>query len=100
MARISWENNILGFIPKTDWLDIPFQIQRPNDPADLLFGDQRTDNLVAEWESIAAEYQIPVMAQFHAFDTESQTTLRVPIDHHNIEKGLIKVKINQSEKSL
>ena len=98
MPRIAWENNILGFVPKTDWLDIPFQIQRPNDPADLLFGDQRTDNLVAEWESIAAEYQIPVMAQFHGFDTESQTTLRAPIDHHNIEKGLIKVKINQSER--
>lgn len=95
---IKWENNILGFIPKTDWLDVPFQITRPNDPADLLFGDQKTDNLVAEWESIASEYQIPVMAQFHGFDTESQTTFRVPIDHHNIEKGLIKVKINQSER--
>lgn len=98
MARIAWENNILGFVPKTDWLDIPFQIQRPNDPADILFGDQRTDNLVAEWESIAAEYQIPVMAQFHGFDTESQQTFRAPIDSHNIEKGLIKVKINQSER--
>ena len=98
MPGIEWENNILGFVRKTDWLDIPFQIQRPNDPADLLFGDQRTDNLVAEWESIAAEYQIPVMAQFHGFDTESQTTMRVPIDHRNIEKGLIKVKINQSER--
>ena len=95
---IKWENNILGFVPKTDWLDIPFQIQRPNDPADVLFGDQKTPNLVAEWESIASEYQIPVMAQFHGFDTESQTTFRVPIDHRNIEKGLIKVKINQSER--
>jgi len=98
MPRIAWENNILGFVPRTDWLDIPFQIERPNDPADRLFGDQRTANLVAEWESIAAEYQIPVMAQFHGFDVESQTTFRVPIDTHNIEKGLIKVKINQSER--
>lgn len=98
MAVIKWENNILGFIPKTDWLDIPFQVKRPDDPADALFGDQKTDNLVAEWESIANEYQIPVMAQFHGFDTESQTTFRVPIDTHNIEKGLIKVKINQSER--
>lgn len=95
---IRWENNILGFIPPTDWLDVPFQITRPNDPADQLFGDQKTANLVAEWDSIATEYQIPVMAQFHGFDTESQTTFRVPIDHHNIEKGLIKVKINQSER--
>lgn len=98
MPRIAWENNILGFVPRTDWLDIPFQVVRPNDPADMLFGDRKTDNLVAEWESIASEYQIPVMAQFHGFDTESQTTFRIPIDTHNIEKGLIKVKINQSER--
>lgn len=98
MPAIRWENNIMGFIPPTDWLDIPFQVQRPGDPADQVFGDQRTDNLVAEWESIANEYQIPVMAQFHGFDTESQTTFRVPIDAHNIEKGLIKVKLNQSER--
>lgn len=95
---IKWENNILGFVPKTDWLDMAFQITRPNDPADLLFGDQKTDNLVAEWESIADEYQIPVMAQFHGFDTESQKTFRAPIDTHNIEKGLIKVKLDQSER--
>ena len=98
MAVIKWENSILGFVPKTDWLDIPFQITRPDDPADQLFGDEKTDNLVAEWESIAAEFQIPVMAQFHGFDTESQQTFRVPVDHRNIEKGLIKVKINQSER--
>lgn len=98
MPKIAWENNILGFIPKTDWLDIPFNPTRQNDPADILFGDKKTDNLVAEWESIAAEYQIPVMAQFHGFDTEAKTTFRVPIDNHNIEKGLIKVKINQSER--
>lgn len=98
MPRIAWENNILGFVPRTDWLDIPFQITRPGDPIDTLFGDQKTPNLVAEWESIASEYQIPVMAQFHGFDTEAQTTFRVPIDNHNIEKGLIKVKINQSER--
>ena len=98
MPRIAWENNILGFVPKTDWLDVPFQIERPGDPADALFGDQKTANLVAEWESIASEYQIPVMAHFHGFDTEANTTFRIPIDTHNIEKGLIKVKINQSER--
>lgn len=98
MPNITWEDNILGFVPKKDWLDIPFQVERPNDPADRLFGDQKTDNLVAEWESIASQYQIPMMAQFHGFDTESQTTFRIPIDNHNIEKGLIKVKLNQSER--
>ncbi len=95
---MNWEKNILGFIPEKEWLDIGFDVKRPNDPIDGLFGDVKTDNLVAYWESIAAEYQIPVMAQFHAFDTITQKTFRVPIDTHNIEKGLIKVKINQSER--
>lgn len=93
-----FENNILGFIPQEEWLDMGFQVNRPNDPIDGLFGDDKTDNLVAAWQSIADEYQIPVMAQFHGFDTEAQTTFRVPVDSHNIEKGLIKVKINQSER--
>ena len=93
-----FENNILGFIPKEEWLDMGFQVNRPNDPVDTLFSDDKTDNLVAAWQSIANEYQIPVMAQFHGFDTEAQSTFRVPVDHHNIEKGLIKVKINQSER--
>ena len=93
-----WERNIMGFIPQDEWLDIGFDVRRPADPVDGLFGDVKTDNLVAYWESIAAEYQIPVMAQFHAFDTETQKTFRIPIDTHNIEKGLIKVKINQSER--
>lgn len=93
-----FEDNILGFIPQEEWLNMGFQVTRPNDPVDALFTDEKTDNLVARWQSIASEYQIPVMAQFHGFDTEAQTTFRVPVDNHNIEKGLIKVKINQSER--
>ena len=93
-----FKDNILGFIPEQDWLTVGFDVQRPNDPIDGLFGDERTDNLVAYWQSIANEYQIPVMAQFHGFDTEAQKTFRIPVDTHNIEKGLIKVKLNQSER--
>lgn len=93
-----FEDNILGFVPKEEWLNMGFRVDRPNDPIDSLFTDDKTDNLVAAWQSIANEYQIPVMAQFHGFDTEAQTTFRVPVDNHNIEKGLIKVKINQSER--
>lgn len=94
-----WEDNIFGKVAKQDWLDVGTQVPtRQNDPIDRLFGDQKTDNLVAQWESIANEYSIPVMAQFHGFDTEAQKTFRIPIDTHNIEKGLIKVKINQSER--
>ena len=93
-----FEDNILGLIPQDEWLNMEFEPTRPNDPIDSLFTDQATDNLVAKWQSIADEYQIPVMAQFHGFDTEANTTFRAPIDTHNIEKGLIKVKINQSER--
>ena len=98
MPRIAWEDDIFGLVPKTDWLDVGTIVARPNDPVDQLLDDDKTDNLVAEWESLAAEFQIPVMAQFHGFDTEAKTTFRVPVDRHNIEKGLIKVKINQSER--
>lgn len=95
---MNWENNIFGMVAKEDWLSIPFNPTRQNDPVDSLFGDQKTDNLTAAWESIASEYQLPAMAQFHAFDVESKTTYRIPVDNHYIEKGLIKVKINQSER--
>ena len=94
-----WEDNFMGKVRREDWLAIGSQTPtRPNDPIDALVGDDRSDNLVAKWEQIAAEYQIPVMAEFHAFDSEAKTTFRVPIDTQSIEKGLIKVKINQSER--
>lgn len=95
---MKWERNIMGFVPQTDWLDVGFNVTRQNDPVDTLFGDVRTDNIEAAWQTIAAEYQIPMMAQFHAFDTITRKTFRIPVDTHNIEKGLIKVKINQSER--
>lgn len=93
-----FESGIFGMVAKKDLLQIGYDVTRPNDPVDQLFDDDKTENLIAEWESLAAEYNIPVMAQFHAFDTEAQKTLRVPIDVRNIEKGLIKVKIDQSER--
>lgn len=90
-------DTIYGLIPAEEWLDVGFQVTRPNDPFDQLIGDIRTDSIIAKWQSIASEYQTSVMAQFHAFDTEANTSIRMPVDTHNIKKGLIKVKINQSE---
>lgn len=89
---------VLGMIPQAEWLDVGFNVARPNDPLDGFFVDQRTDNLFAAWQSLASQYQIPMMACFHAFDTEALQTVPIPVDIHNIEKGLIKVKINQSER--
>lgn len=93
-----FEDGILGLVPQEDWLSVPFSPQRPDDPTDTLFSDEKTDNIAAKWQTIASEYQIPTMAQFHGFDTESKTTFRIPVDTHSVEKGLIKVKINQSER--
>lgn len=98
MAEVKYENGIMGFIPQDVWLNTGFRVDRPNDPIDGLFTDEKTDNITARWQTIASEFQIPVMAHFHAFDTEANKTFRIPIDTHNIEKGLIKVKINQSER--
>lgn len=94
----NFENNIFGLIPQEEWLNVGFNVTRQNDPIDKLFGDEKTNNITASWQSIAAEYQVPMMAQFHGFDTEAMTTFRIPIDNHSIEKGLIKVKLNQSER--
>lgn len=94
----NFEGNELGMIPKQEWLDIDFKVTRPNDPIDRFFGDKKTNNLIAYWQTLAAEYQIPVMAQFHGFDTVAQKAIREPIDTHNIEKGLIKIKENTSER--
>lgn len=95
-----FENGVLGMIPATDWLDLSANIDvtRPNDPIDSLFGDIKTDNIMAAWESIRSQYLLPSMAYFHGFDTEAHTAIRMPIEAHNIEKGLIKEKINQSER--
>lgn len=89
--------NVLGMVSEADLLTTGFQVTRPNDPIDGLFDDQLTDNLIAKWNYIAAEYQIPQMAQYHAFDTVANKSVRAPIDQRNIEKGLIKVKRNTSE---
>lgn len=90
-------NGVLGMVSEADLLATGFNVSRPNDPLEGLFTDQQTNNLVATWHTLASEYTISQMAQFHAFDTISQKSERVPIDEHNIEKGLIKVKRNTSE---
>lgn len=92
-----YENGIFGLVPESEWLNVGFNVTRQNDPIDGLFDDEKSDNMVARWQTIANEYQVPMMAEFHGFDTEAQQTFRVPVDNHYIEKGLIKVKINQSE---
>ena len=80
----SFENNIFGLIPKEEWLDVGFNVSRPNDPVDALFPDEYSENLVAKWQEIANQYQLPVMADFHSFDSRTNIATRIPVDTHSI----------------
>ena len=91
-------NETLGLLNPADTLTTGFQtVARPNDPLEGLFSEQTTPNLVATYHTMASQYSIPQMAQFHAFDVEAQKSIPAPIDEHNVEKGLIKVKRNTTE---
>ena len=94
---INWANGVNGMIEEAEWLKFPFDPKRPNEPIDQLFNDEQSDNLKARWQSINSQQLIPKMAKYHAFDTESNKTYRPVLENHEIEKGLIKVKINTSE---
>lgn len=94
----TFANKVLGMLNIADTLTPQFQrIERPNDPLEPLFDDIQTPHLVATYHTLASQYQIPQMAQFHAFDVPAQKSIAAPIDEHNVEKGLIKVKRNTSE---
>jgi len=96
---MTWENGIFGMVGKEDWLSVPFTPPvLANDPIDRLFGNEKTDNIGARWDEISADQLIPAMAQFHAFDTEAIKSVSPVLTQHYIEKGLIKVKQNQSER--
>lgn len=91
-------NQTLGMVNPKDFLSTGFQsVARPSDPLEGLFTDQQTANLVATYHTLASQYQIPQMAQFHAFDVQAQKSIPAPIDEHNVEKGLIKVKRSTTE---
>ena len=94
----TFQNHVLGMLNPKDTLTTGFQrVARPNDPLEGLFTDVTTPNLVATYHTMASEYSIPQMAQFHAFDVPAQKSIPAPIDEHNVEKGLIKVKRNTTE---
>lgn len=98
-VQLAWENGIKGWISDSEWLNVPFTPPFvEGDPTDVLFASEKTENIRARWHTITSEQLIPSMAQFHAFDTEARKTVSPVLDNHVIEKGLIKVKQNQSER--
>lgn len=92
--------DILNLVPSAERLNFSrnFAVARPTYLGDTLFPDIKTQNLQAEYLRMASGATMPVMASVHAFDTEAEIASRPAIDKVNIEKLLIKRKINQSER--
>lgn len=74
-----------------------YNIARPEFDGDVLFPDQKTQSLQATYTQLSSGYEIPTMAQVHAFDTEARIGDRPTAKSITLEKLYIKEKINISE---
>lgn len=92
--------DILNLISNADRLEFSqnISVARPAYIGDRIFPDQKTQNLKAEYLRLADGANIPVMATVHAFDTEAEIGTRPVFDKTEVEKLLIKRKINQTER--
>lgn len=92
--------NLLTALNKETMLSFSqeLSIARPNWMGDILFPDQKTENLVAEYRRLQADGKLPVMANVHAFDVEARIGVRPTWEEVKVEKLLIKEKINLSER--
>lgn len=92
--------NVLGMLKKTDLISFSqnYAVNR-NYVGDRLFGAVKTDNLEAEFYQLQANGNLPTLAQVHALDTEARIGSRPTIEKIEVEKFLIKEKLNQSEKT-
>lgn len=66
---------------------------------DTIFPDTKTPNLKAEFYRLSDQRMLPTMAQVHAFDTEAHIGQRPSIEKVEMEKLLIKEKINITERA-
>ena len=63
-----------------------------------LFPAQKTENMKVEMSRLVENGNLPVMANFHAFDTEAKIGDRTNYREIEFEKLLIKEKLNQTER--
>lgn len=91
--------DVLSSITKKDLLDFSqnYSISRNYD-GDTEFPDVKTENLEAEYYRLADTIQLPTAAFVHALDTEAHIGSRPTIEKVNLEKLLLKEKLNQSER--
>lgn len=62
-----------------------------------LFPDTKAQYLQAEYSRLCRNGNLPTLAQVHGFDTEAVIGSRTPFEAANVEKLLIKEKLNQTE---
>lgn len=91
--------DILSMISNAERLEFSQNLSVARDYiGDRIFPDQKTQNIKAEYLRLAEGANIPVMATVHAFDTEAEIGTRPVFDKTEVEKLLIKRKINQTER--
>lgn len=92
--------DILNLISDSERLDFSqnLAITRPAYIGDRIFPDQKTPSLKAEYLRLTDGANIPTMATVHAFDTEAEIGTRPALEKTEVEKLLIKRKINQTER--
>lgn len=92
--------DILNLISDSERLDFSqnLAVTRPAYIGDRIFPDQKTPSLKAEYLRLADGANIPTMATVHAFDTEAEIGTRPALEKTEVEKLLIKRKINQTER--
>lgn len=91
--------DIMKLIKSKDLLDFSqnFSVSR-NYLGDRLFPDIKTQNMQAEFYRLSDQRMLPTMAMVHALDTEAHIGQRPTMEKVELEKMLIKEKINQSER--
>ena len=92
------EYNAFGMVDQRDLLDFSqnFDVTR-NYVGSRLFPDQKTQYLQAQYSRLMRNGNLPLIAEVHAFDTEAKIGERRSFETVNVEKLLIKEKINQTE---
>ena len=91
--------NIMKMVEAKDLLDFSQAFSVTRDYlGDKIFPDMKTQNMRAEFYRLSDQRMLPTMAMVHALDTEAHIGQRPTMEKVELEKMLIKEKINQSER--
>lgn len=92
--------NVLGMLDTKDLISFSqnYAVNR-NYKGNTLFNDIKTENFEAEMYRLSQLGSLSTVAKVHALDTEAAIGTRPTIEKVNVEKFLIKEKLNQSEKT-